>query len=78
MITVLATNHLAYRGTLADMCGFLGVSMSSCNNKKIKEAISRLVQKGYILAIKEGRTYTLTLSLKGERIRTIEKSWIKN
>ena len=26
LITVLADNHLAYRGTLSDMCSFLGLA----------------------------------------------------
>lgn len=78
MITVLATNHLAYRGTLTDMCGFLGVCANGNNNKKIKEAINRLVEKKYILSLQEGRMYTLTLSIHSEQTRRIERSWILN
>lgn len=78
MITVLATNHLAYRGTLSDMCGFLGVCSNSNNNSKIKKAIDNLVEKNHILSLKEGRTYTLTLSINCEKARNIEKAWIMN
>ena len=42
LLSVLADNYLAYRGTLADMCEFLGVGCgNSRTNKKIREAILR-------------------------------------
>lgn len=79
MIAVLAENHLAYRGKLKDMCGFLGVQASSNNRDKIKDAIAALAKKGDILVIQEGQTWTLTLSNKAEkkqRIIKIRKAWI--
>ena len=43
LITVLADNHLPYRGTLSDMCSFLGLApRNNCTNKKIKAAIQNL------------------------------------
>ena len=79
MIAVLAENHLAYRGKLKDMCAFLGVKSSAYNNKKIQEAISKLEAKGDILVVREGQTWTLTLSVKAERkqkIIRIKNAWI--
>ena len=79
MIAVLAENHLAYRGKLKDMCEFLGVKPSAYNNGKIKEAIEALEKKGDIKYIKEGQTWTLTLSVKAEkkqRVVRIKKGWI--
>lgn len=43
LITVLADNHLAYRGTLSDMCSFLGLATQNYRtNQKIKAAIQNL------------------------------------
>ena len=43
LITVLADNHLAYRGTLSDMCSFLGLATrNSRTNQNIKTAIQNL------------------------------------
>lgn len=80
MIAVLAENHLAYRGKLKDMCGFLGVQSCDSNNKKIKEAIAALEKKNDILVLKEGQTWTLTLSVKAEKkpkVVRIKNAWIK-
>ena len=80
MIAVLAENHLAYRGKLKDMCEFLGVSNAANNTNKIKEAIAALEEKGDIKVIKDGHTWTLTLSVKAERkqkIVKIKNAWIK-
>ena len=49
MIVLLADNHLAYRGTLTDMCEFLDVaSRDSRTNAKIKTAIENLEKSGKI------------------------------
>ena len=80
MIAVLAENHLAYRGKMKDMCEFLGVGNSTSNTTKIKEAIEALEAKGDIKTLKEGHTWTLTLSVKAERkqkIIKIRKAWIE-
>lgn len=80
MIAVLAENHLAYRGKLKDMCDFLGVGNTTSNTKKIKEAILKLEENGDIRVLKEGQTWTLTLSIKAEqnpRIIKIKNTWIK-
>ena len=80
LLAVLADNHLAYRGTLADMCDFLGVaSRDSRTNKKIKSAIDALENDGLLKKITDGRTFTLTLSKKAEkqrRIIRIQKEWV--
>lgn len=79
MIAVLAENHLAYRGKLKDMCEFLGVSAQKNNKDKIKTAIEALESKGEIKTIKDGYTYTLTLSVKAEKkpkIIKIKNAWV--
>lgn len=80
MIAVLAENHLAFRGKLKDMCEFFGVSNQSKNTQKIKEAIELLEKNGDILVVRQGHTWTLTLSTKAERkqkIIKIKRAWIK-
>lgn len=80
MITVLAENHLAYRGTLADMCDFFGVaSRNSRTNAKIKSAVEALESANYIKVLRDGRTWTLTLSKSAERkskVIRIRKDWV--
>ena len=77
---MLADSHLAYRGTLADMCDFFGVGRSnSSTNKKIKAAIDALEKDGLLKKIVDGRTFTLTLSKKAEkqrRVIRIQKEWV--
>ena len=81
LLAVLADNNLAYRGTLKDMCEFFGVrSGDSRNNSNIKEAIAKLEADGLLKQIIDGRTFTLTLSKKGEqrkRVIRIQKEWVE-
>ena len=59
LIAVLANNHLAYRGTLADMCDFFGVARgNSRTNKKMLAAIDALETDGLLKKIVDGRTFT--------------------
>lgn len=80
LVAVLANSNLAYRGTLADMCNFLGVSNgNSRTNKKIRDAIDALEQDKLLKKIIDGRTYTLTLSKiaeKQRRVIRIQKEWV--
>ena len=49
LIAVLANSHLAYRGTLADIREFLGISgCDSKTNKQIKAAIAALETDGLL------------------------------
>lgn len=81
LIAVLADQNLAYRGTLKDMCEFFGVrSGDSRNNNNIKSAIEALETDGLLKSIKDGRTYTLTLSKRAEQRKSvirIQKAWIE-
>lgn len=79
MISCLAQNHLAFRGKLKDMCDFLGVGNTCSNTKKINEAIDQLVAKGDIIKVKEGYTYTLTLTNKAynkAKVKRIRNAWV--
>lgn len=80
MVAALAENHLAYRGKLKDMCEFLGVSNQKNTTDKIKKAIEILEKNGDIKVVKDGHTWTLTLSVKAGRkskVIKIRKGWIK-
>ena len=79
MISCLAQNHLAFRGKLKDMCDFLGVGNTTSNTKKINEAINQLEAKGDIIKVKEGYTYTLTLTNKAynkAKVKRIRNAWV--
>ena len=76
---MLADNHLAYRGTLSDVCAFLGLaSRNSRTNANIKAAIACLVADGFIHALKDGNIWTLTLTKSAKRrskVIRIKKEW---
>lgn len=79
LTSILAENNLAYRGTISDICNWLGVKPYSKTNKKIKQAIESLQDKGYLFYKLDGRTYTLTISEKGmkdKQIVKIRKAWV--
>ena len=80
MIACLAQNCLAFRGKLKDMCIFLGVGNTKPNTDKIKDAIQALEAKGDIIVVKEGHTWTLTLTNKcfsKERTKRIRNAYIQ-
>lgn len=81
LTSVLAENNLAYRGTLADLRRWLGLSSSTPNNNNIKNALVRLEEKGYVKTIIDGRTYTISISEKGikenKKLQFIKKAWIR-
>lgn len=80
MIACLAENHLAFRGKLKDMCEFLGVGSTTSNRNKIKEAIAELETKKDIIVVREGQTWTLTLTNKcfsKDRTKKIRNTYIK-
>lgn len=80
MVAALAENHLAYRGKLKDMCEFLGVGNTTSNTSKIKKAIEALEKSGDVKVIRDGYTWTITLSVKAGRkskVIKIRNGWIK-
>ena len=80
LVAVLAQNHLAYRGTVAEMCEYLGVDNQTKNRKAITTAITQLEKKGMVKTILDGKVYTITLSVKAEKkkdVIIIQKKWIE-
>ena len=80
LTSVLADNSLAFRGTLNTMCEWLGVKSCTVNNRKIKEALQNLSDKGYIFYKVEGRTHHVSISNKGmkdKKIYKVRKIWIE-
>ena len=80
LVAVLAQNHLAYRGTVAEMCNYLGVDNQTKNRKAITTAIAQLEKKGMMKTILDGKVYTITLSVKAEKkkdVIVIQKKWIE-
>lgn len=69
MVSLLADNNLAYRGTLNDISRDLGYAgtADTRRNRRIKEAIAQLESAELIKTIKDGNIYTLTLSRYAEK-----------
>ncbi|MEQ8200131.1 MAG: hypothetical protein ABRQ24_01785 [Syntrophomonadaceae bacterium] len=79
MITVLAENKLAYRGTLTDMCRFMDITAQKNNTDKIKKAIKYLQDNKYLHSILDVNVYTLTLTKEAERwkdVISIKREWV--
>jgi len=80
LASVLAENSLAYRGTLTNMCDWLGIENAPKNTKQIKEAIEELANKEYIFYHKEGRIHHISITKKGlkdKRIVKIKRQWVE-
>lgn len=77
LVMVSASNNAKYKGNLTSICNWLGVSASSVNNDRIKEALSSLQDKGYIAYAVAGHTYTITINeIETSNIVPIRKEWI--
>ena len=79
MITVLAENNLAYRGTIKNICNFFSITVQKVNTDRIKKTIINLEMRKYIKVIKDENIYTLTLSKSAEKnkeIIKIKKIWV--
>ncbi|MBO5083130.1 MAG: hypothetical protein J6C06_11055 [Lachnospiraceae bacterium] len=80
MISVLADNHRAYRGTLKELCTELGIGNSSTNIQGIKNSLTFLENNNYIKVVKDNTRYTISLSFSAEKdknIIKIKKEWYK-
>lgn len=77
LVLVSVSDNAKYKGNLTSICNWLGVSASSVNNGRIKEALNGLQEKGYISNNVIGRTYTITINeIKPNNIVPIRKKWI--
>ena len=78
VITILADEQRAYRGTLNDFCEFLDIQKSSGNKGKIKATLEGLVKNQYIRVIIDKDIYTISLAAAAEKepkIIKIKKAW---
>ena len=76
LAAVLALYNCAYRGTIEDMCEYLGEDK---NKEAIITAIEQLEKKGMIkFMIDKYNVYTISLSVKAEKkkdVVAIQKKW---
>ena len=76
LAAVLALYNCAYRGTIEDMCEYLGEGK---NKEAIITAIEQLEKKGMIkFMIDKYNVYTISLSVKAEKkkdVVAIQKKW---
>lgn len=78
LVTVLADEKRAYRGTLSELCRELEIQPSGGNTARIKEALKVLVQNQYVHVLVDNYTYTITLThaaAKDEKVLKIKKAW---
>lgn len=80
MVSLLADNKLAYRGTLNDISRELGYAgtADTRRNKRIKEAIAQLEEANLVKVIRDGNIYTVSLSRgANERVIRIAKEIVR-
>lgn len=80
MVSLLADNKLAYRGTLNDISRELGYAgtADTRRNKRIKEAIAQLEEANLVKVIRDGNIYTVSLSRgANERVIKIAKEIVR-
>lgn len=78
VITILADNQRAYRGTLKQFCAELNIGTSSVNQQKICGALTYLAEKEYVQLIKDDNIYTVSLAKAAEKSKNIikiKKAW---
>lgn len=79
LVSVLANNNLIYKGSLSEMCLWLGMKSNGTNNDKIKKALNILQNKKHINYYRNGRTYTIEIinaEIENKKILRIRKSWL--
>lgn len=74
LVSILAENNLAFRGNLKSMTDWLCIKPTSINNKSIKSAIENLEDKGLINVIKDGRTYTISITEYAFKYKFVNKN----
>lgn len=80
LVSVLADNNLAYRGTLKTMCEWLDISYQKKNKDRIIAALEELEGQGYIYHMVEGKIHHVSITNKGlndNRLIKIKKVWVE-
>ena len=78
VLALLADHKGEYSGNLSDMCRYFNLTLQTSNRNRIKEAIVRLAESGYITYVKKGNTYLLHLCTISEEDRlNIPQEWYK-
>ena len=78
MITILADNQRAFRGSLNQFCDELGIGRSSANKNSIKEGLYYLAENNYILWLVDKDIHTVSLAKAAEKSKNIikiKKAW---
>lgn len=78
VITILADNQRAFRGTLKQFCEELNIGTSSVNLQQMKKTLIILAEKDYIQLMQDENIYTISLAKaasKSKNIIKIQKAW---
>lgn len=78
MITILADNNRAFRGTLSELCKELDIQSSSANKNTMIKNLNNLAAANIVNIIVDKDIYTISLAKAAEKsknIITIKKAW---
>ena len=77
ILTMLAEQGGAFKGTYADMCRYLSVTPQSRNRNKIREALNSLKKQNFIRWEVGGRTHELQVIPKAKEI-AVPRLWVQS
>ena len=78
IISILANEQRAFRGTLNEFCEHLDIQNSSANKDKLKSTLSCLEEKEYVKIIVDKQIYTISLAAAAEKspsIKKLKRAW---
>ena len=64
-----------FSGNLSSLCDYFSLSRQSSHRRNLRESIQKLKEEGFIECEVRGRTYTLKIVPKGEKIE-IPRRWV--
>ena len=74
-ILVMLADVGAFRGNLSDLCRYFSVDPQTHNRNQLRAAIGELTRHGFILSVRAGNSYHLTVVPKEEEI-TMPAEWV--
>jgi predicted DNA-binding protein YlxM (UPF0122 family) len=78
VISVLADNNLAFRGTIKELCQEIGIQPSPRNKENVAKVITHLEKNEYAKVIHDEGVYTISLAAAAEKssnVKKIKKAW---
>ena len=73
VVSVLADQKLAFRGTINDLCKEIGIGTTTNNKNAVKSSLQYLEKNGFVKVIYDGSVITVSLAAAVEKSNNIKK-----